>query len=70
MNKHFPSILQGNTSTNANESSGDLNEDKLDQSSLSVSILPESEAELDVNINIHYLIKRLLNKIFISNIRI
>ena len=54
MNKHFPSILQGNANTNANESSGDLNEDKLDQSSLSVSILPESEAELDVkSINKH-----------------
>lgn len=48
MNKHFPSILQGNANASANESSNDLNEDKQDQSNLNVSILPESEAELDV----------------------
>ena len=55
MNKHFPSILQGNANASANESSNDLNEDKQDQSNLNVSILPESEAELDVkNRKIHF----------------
>jgi nuclear inhibitor of protein phosphatase 1 len=47
INKHFPSILQSNNNSNANESLNESGEEKQDQNSLNVSILPESEAELD-----------------------
>ena len=48
INKHFPSILQSNSSANQsnNESGGDLGEEK-DEGNISISVLPESEAELD-----------------------
>ena len=48
INKHFPSILQSNASANQanNEGGGDLGEEK-DEGNILISVLPESEAELD-----------------------